>query len=189
MTTHEERLGRLEQQLRSSRCQVTALAAVVAVVVCTAAAQRQFGDLICSTLQVKSDAGRTITALRQNGDVEVGGSLKVKGPFEGLGGRCVAWCTYDISANKIYGVDVKTVRRIRAGEYEFTLDKKISGKNICVLVSGNNGVAQINSSLQDHLRGKIVVFHHQVWDAPTGKIYGATQRVDTGEISLAVIAE
>jgi hypothetical protein len=45
----------------------------------TVAAQGPLVDLVCRTLHVKNRTGQSTIKLEENGDVEVGGSLKVKG--------------------------------------------------------------------------------------------------------------
>jgi len=74
--TVDERIARIERQLRiSDRRSVILLASLILVV--GVAAQGPLVGLVCSSLEVKSEEGRTVTALKQTGDVIVGGSLKI----------------------------------------------------------------------------------------------------------------
>jgi hypothetical protein len=75
---NEEQLTRMATRLRRAERAIIGLAALL-VVVMGAAAAGPLADLVCRSLLVKDAAGKTTVALRENGDVEVGGKLVVNG--------------------------------------------------------------------------------------------------------------
>lgn len=73
----ERRLANLEAKLRHSRLMLVGLG-VCLVLVCTVAADTPFVDLLCQSVTVKDAGGKTVTKMTQTGDVDIGGTLKVK---------------------------------------------------------------------------------------------------------------
>jgi hypothetical protein len=78
MTTPEDRMDTFELQLRKMRRIIAALLALMVLVV-GVAAQSALQPFACSSLEVRTPPnGKLVTKLAENGDVEVGGTLKIK---------------------------------------------------------------------------------------------------------------
>jgi hypothetical protein len=73
-----QRLEVLESKLRNTRSVLLALTVCI-LVVCVAAANGPFVALVCNSLEVKKQTGQTAIKLSENGDMEISGSLTVRG--------------------------------------------------------------------------------------------------------------
>ena len=78
MSNMEDRLAALERQLRRTRLALGVIVGVL-VLACTAAAAPALVKFVCKGLTVKSaDGTKTVVELKESGDVDVGGTLKIK---------------------------------------------------------------------------------------------------------------
>src|SRR5258707_12013221 len=74
----ERRLALLESNLRRTRIFLLGLGLCL-LLVGTLAADSPFMPVVAQSVDIKDATNKTVIALKESGDVEVGGSLKVKG--------------------------------------------------------------------------------------------------------------
>ena len=75
---NEAQPTRMMKRLRRAERAIVGLS-VLLVIATSVAAAGPLADLVCRSILVKDAAGKTMVAIHENGDVEVGGTLKVRG--------------------------------------------------------------------------------------------------------------